>query len=161
MLIIEIALGIVLAWFIINHFEVISSVVFFPFKIFFQVISFPFRFLSPVFREAWLIVYEMVFGFLNACKKGIVISVPYIVGITLVAGIIAGMFYIMYRFVPGPYGTYGLCILVGSLIAYGLFDFAKQAYLSYREKSSKLWILALVFLITIALSVLRAIVISW
>ena len=77
MLIIEIALGIVLAWFIINHFEIILNAILYPFKL-----------ICILLIDAWEILYEMIYGLTVNGKKLIYFLLPLVILLTVVIGLI-------------------------------------------------------------------------
>ena len=125
MLIVEIALGIVLAWFIITNFEHILKVIFYPFKL-----------IRIVLIEAWEILYEMIYGVTINSKKLFNFILPFVILIAVVIGFI----YLIFEYIPQPYSMYLFLSLFGIALTFGIFIMLKESYLSYKSKSSKYWI---------------------
>jgi len=125
MLIIEIALGIVLGWFIINHFEFILNVIFYPFKL-----------IRIVLIEAWEIFYEMIYGITVNSKKLLLYILPFLILLAVVIGFV----YLIFGVFPQPYSMYLFLVLFGSALTFGIFLMLKDSYIGYKSKSSKHWI---------------------
>lgn len=125
MLIIEIALGIVLAWFIINHFEIILNAILYPFKL-----------ICILLIDAWEILYEMIYGLTVNGKKLIYFLLPLVILLTVVIGLI----YIIFEYISQPYSKYLFFSLFGSALSFAIFIMLKESYMSYKSKSSKYWI---------------------
>lgn len=127
-LILQIAFGIVLAWFIITRFEIVA-----------HYVLAPFRFIGIIFYEIGKIFYEMIYGILVTLGKLLIYVLPF----AFIVAIAVGFFYGLFTYVPQPYSKYTFFVLLGAGLLTGLFIFLKDAQESYREKSSNFWMFAI------------------
>ena len=102
MLIIEIALGIVLGWLIINHFDAVIDSIFNLVSGLFRIILFPFKLVFKIIKEVALVGRELLFGLTYTFAK----ILKWLIPIAIVVGIAYGFFYVLFEFIPQPYSRY-------------------------------------------------------
>ena len=145
-LIIQIALGIVLAWYVITRFEAVVNVVTYPFKILFW----PFKFLWVVVREVVLNLREIIYGLVEVLWKLFIFILPYII----IFAIIGSMLYCLAEFVPKPYNGIILTSIIACIALAYLYVMFKESYENYKSKTTTHWVYAgLVFLFCISVLV--------
>lgn len=158
MLIIEIALGIVLGWILINHLDAILNSTIGLITVFFNVISYPFKITWKILKEIWLIAFELIYGVSVALLK----SSLYVFPIAIFLVIVGGIFYSIFEFVPQPYSRYLFFSIFGGSLLYGIYVILRDSYLNYKNNDSKLWIygalVASVLSIFIVVSAVRGMV---
>lgn len=133
-LIIQIALGIVLAWYVITRFEAVVNVVTYPFKILFW----PFKILWIVVREVVLNFREIIYGLVEALWKIFIYILPF----AILLLVIGGAFYALIEFVPKPYNGNILIFIIACIAIASLFVMFKESYENYKSKTTTHWILA-------------------
>ena len=127
-LVIQIAFGIVLAWLIITRLDTIA-----------RILLAPFRFVGSVLYGIGGIFYEIFYGVIATIVKVLI----YILPLAFVVGAVVGLFYCFFTFVPQPYSKNIFLVILWVGLLAAVATFLKDAYESYKEKSSKLWMYAL------------------
>jgi hypothetical protein len=150
MLIIEIALGIVLGWLIINHFDAVIDAIFNIVSGFFRIILFPFKLAFKIFKEVALVAKELLFGLTYTATK----ILKWLIPIAIVVGIAYGSFYLLFEFIPQPYSRYIFFLIFGGGLLYGSSVMMKESYENYKNKTSKHWLFGAFASITISLFLL-------
>jgi hypothetical protein len=133
-LIIQIALGIVLAWYVITRFEAVVNVVTYPFKILFW----PFKFLWVVVREVVLNLREIIYGLVELLWKLFIFILPYVI----LLAVIGGALYVLIEFVPKPYNGNILISIIACIAIASLYVMFKESYENYKSKTTSHWVLA-------------------
>jgi hypothetical protein len=127
-LVIQIAFGIVLAWLIITRIDTIA-----------RIVLAPFRFVGLILHAIGGIFYEMFYGLAVTIGK----LLMYVLPLALIVAVIVGLFYGLFTFVPKPDITNIFFVILGAVLLAGLMTSLKDAYESYKEKSSNFWMFAL------------------
>ena len=139
-LIIQIAFGIVLAWFVITRFEKIIDIVLFPFRLVWKIIKSIGAGIYEVLQVLVSVFGELIF---------------YVVSIAFVIAIVVGLFLAVPIFILEPYTKYGYIALIGSGLAIALLIILKDAIESYKDKSPYFWMFLITFILFLVLLVLR------
>jgi len=139
-LVIQIALGIVLAWFLITRFETIINIIFYPFRLVWKIIKAIGVGIYEVLRVLVSEFGELIFYFLS---------------IAFIGAIVVGLFLAVPVFIAEPYTKYGYIALIGLGLAIALLTILKDAIESYKDKSPYYWMFLITFIFFIVLLVLR------
>lgn len=150
MLIIEIALGIVLGWLIINHFDALVDSILSVVEGFFKILFFPFKLAYKILKELNSILKDLLFGLAYTFAK----IAKWLFPIALVFGIASGLFYLLFEFIPQPYSRYIFFIIFGGGLLYGCSLMFKESYENYKSGASKHWMFGAFVSITICLFLL-------
>lgn len=132
--IINIALGIVLAWLLITRFHSIIGYILFPLKVLLKGVRG-----LPMF----------LFGILGALIIFFSRFVLKILPLALIITLALGLFYVLATFMPQPYLKYILILIFGGGLLLAFIVMLKEGYESYKVKASKHWIFVLLFVLTI------------
>jgi hypothetical protein len=139
MLVIEIAIGVVLGWILIKHFDgFINSIVGFTIG-FFKIIFYPFKIIWTILREVYLLVYEVFYGVVATVLKAMRLGLPLALFAAAAVLIVVGFFNLIFNFIPQPYSRYLFWLIFGSGLLYGIFVFLKDEYENYKNNDSSRW----------------------
>lgn len=125
MLIIQIALGIVLGWLIINHFEKVIEFTVETIGLIFRAIFFPFKL---IFRFI-LSVVEII----SYYRKGFALFLLSLIAIGIVITVFVGI----HQFIPEEHKTTGTLIIFGIGLSIAAFIFFKDMFEVIRDKLKK------------------------
>ena len=150
MLIIESALGIVLGWLIINHFDAVIDSIFNIVSGFFRIILFPFKLIFKIIIEVALVGRELLFGLTYTVAKILKLLIP----IAIVVGIAFGFLYVLFEFIPQPYSRYIFFLIFGGGLLYGFSLMLKESFQNYKSGASKHWIFGAFVSVTLCLLLL-------
>jgi hypothetical protein len=150
MLIVEIALGIVLGWLIIKHFDAVIDSIFNLINGFFRIILFPFKLAFKIFKGIAFFAKEVLFGLTYTTTK----ILKWVIPIAIVVGIAYGLFYLLFDFVPQPYSRYIFFLIFGGALLYGFSVMMKESLENYKNKTSKHWLYGAFVSITVILILL-------
>ena len=130
-LIIQIALGIVLGWYLITRFEKIKAVIFSPFK-----------FLWWIAKKLSLILFNIIYAISKELAEIISKVLPYIIFFSVTVAVLGGVGLTVIKFELQDYFGTSIVVIFALFFVYAVYVMFKESYENYKSKTTNDWMVA-------------------